>query len=206
VSEPPTTILIATGNPGKIAEIRDLLRGAPIAFQSLAEFPRAVEVEETGETFAENAEIKAADYAQQTGLWSLADDSGLEVAALDDRPGVFSARYGGRGLNFQQRMKIILDELERSQNPSRDARFVCAMAVADPIGNIRLAAEGECRGRIASEPRGHGGFGYDPIFIPEGFDQTFGELPDSVKAKISHRSRAAEKIKRYLLDFMGIST
>lgn len=199
-------ILIATGNSGKIAEIRGLFSGTPFKFRNLADFPDITEVEETCSTFTGNAELKAAGYARQTGIWSLADDSGLEIEALDSRPGVFSARYGGDGLSFSEKMRVVLNEMQNSPNTTRNARFVCVMSLADETGNILFSAEGECRGRIAFEPRGTGGFGYDPIFIPKGFEQTFGELPETVKAQISHRSRAAEKIKRYLLDFIGIST
>lgn len=199
-------ILIATGNRGKIAEIRVLLGTVPVDFHNLADFPDIAEVDETGSTFTENAELKAAGYAKATGLWSIADDSGLEIEALGGRPGVFSARYGGDHLNFPGKMKLVLDEMQDSGKPNRDARFVCVMSIADDKGRILSSAEGECRGRIASEPRGKGGFGYDPIFIPDGFERTFGELPDIVKAQISHRSRAAEKIMRYLLDFIGIPT
>jgi XTP/dITP diphosphohydrolase len=206
MSDSSPTILVATGNPGKVSEICCLFTGIRLDFRSLADFPDIVEVEETGSTFAKNAELKASGYAKQTGLWSLADDSGLEIEALGGRPGVLSARYGGYALSFPDKMRIVLDELENSSNPSRNARFVCAMALADETGRIRVAAEGECRGRIAPEPRGTGGFGYDPIFIPDGYDRTFGELPDAVKAQISHRARAAEKIMRYLLDFIGLST
>jgi XTP/dITP diphosphohydrolase len=202
----PPTILIATGNAGKLDEIRGILRDVPNPLQSLADFPQTSEVEETGSTFAENAGLKATGYARQTGLWSLADDSGLEIAALGGRPGVFSARYGGDALSFSAKMGIVLDELKHSPDRQRFARFVCAMVLADNAGNIRLSAEGECLGRIAFEPRGTGGFGYDPIFIPDGFDRTFGELPDTIKGKISHRARAAEKIMRYLLDFIGTLT
>jgi XTP/dITP diphosphohydrolase len=200
------TILIATGNPGKIAEIRTLFTKVPVRFRSLADYPHTIEVEETGSTFAENAELKAIGYARQTGLWALADDSGLEITALGGRPGVFSARYGGDYTSFSEKMKLVLGEMENSGHDDQSARFVCVMSLADDTGKSHLSAEGECRGRLASEPRGNGGFGYDPIFIPDGFDRTFGELPDAVKAKISHRSRAAEKIMRYLLDFIGILT
>lgn len=198
------TILLATGNPGKITEMRSLFSSTPFSFKGFADLSEIAEVEETGSTFLDNACLKASGYAKQSGLWSLADDSGLEVDALDGRPGVLSARYGGDGLSFSEKMDIVLDELNTSGNPSRNARFVCVMSLADTAGSVVFSAEGECRGRIASRPRGTGGFGYDPIFIPDGFDQTFGELPDAVKAKISHRARAAEKIMRYLLDFIGV--
>lgn len=204
--DPSKTILIATGNLGKIAEIRGLFQETPFDFRGLEDIAGIAEVEETGATFETNAGLKASGYAKQAGLWSLADDSGLEIEALDGRPGVFSARYGGERLNFAERMEIILRELEDAGDAARAARFVCVMALADEAGKVRFVAEGECRGRIAAGPRGTLGFGYDPIFLPEGFDRTFGELPGPVKAAVSHRARAATKIMRYLLDFIGTST
>lgn len=199
-------LLVATGNAGKLAELRSLFAPLPLELRGLEGLSDISEVPETGSTFLENAEIKATGYALQSGLWSLADDSGLVVNALDGRPGVLSARYGGPGLSFAEKMQIVLEEMKHSPESARDARFVCAMAVADDSGQIRFTAEGECRGIIAMEPKGTGGFGYDPIFIPDGYDRSFGELPDSVKAAISHRARAAHKIMRYLLDFIGLST
>ena len=199
-------LLIATSNPGKVREVVGLLPPAISEVASLTDFPNIREVPETGLTFSQNANLKAAGYAVQAGCLSLADDSGLEVAALNGAPGVFSARYGGGHLDFAAKMKLILDELRKTGSPDRSARFVCAIAVADAEGNVLASVEGECRGAIANEPSGSGGFGYDPIFIPEGFDLTFGELPDEVKQRISHRARAAEKIMRYLLDFTGVST
>ena len=199
-------LLIATGNRGKVLEIRELLSAVPIAVKSLADFTDIVEVEETGSTFAENAALKAVGYAAQTGMLSLADDSGLEVAALGGRPGVLSARYGGEDLDFPSKMDRLLAEMDDSAIKTREARFVCSMVLADAKVKILAEADGECRGKIARKPRGNGGFGYDPIFIPNGHELTFGELSKTIKGKISHRSLAAEKIKRYLLDFTGIST
>ncbi|MGD9561461.1 MAG: RdgB/HAM1 family non-canonical purine NTP pyrophosphatase [Pyrinomonadaceae bacterium] len=201
-----STIVIATGNTDKIAEIRGLLTGVPFDLLGLNEFVDVEEIEETGCTFEKNAILKATGYASQTGLLALADDSGLEVNAIDGRPGVLSARYGGDGLNFSGKMSALLEEMKDSANPDRRARFVCSMVLADQTGRILFTAEGECRGIIAHVPQGNGGFGYDPIFIPDGFDRTFGQLPASVKARISHRAKAGKKILRYLLGFTGIST
>lgn len=198
-------IVIATRNAGKVEEIRALFNDIQIPFIALAD-DDASEVEETGSTFAENAEIKAVEYARQLGSWCLADDSGLEIAALGGRPGVLSARYGGAETGFPEKMKLLLDELKAIDGTERDARFVCVMVLADEAGNVRSSAEGECRGRIALAPRGNGGFGYDPVFIPSGFDQTFGELSPRLKNTISHRTRAAEKILRYLLGLTGTQT
>jgi XTP/dITP diphosphohydrolase len=201
----PLSIVIATGNPGKVRELEQLLAEIPVTLKGLTDFPGITDVDETGSTFAENAELKAVGYARQTSRWTLADDSGLEVAALGGRPGVHSARYGG-DVGFEEKWLLLLEEMSRSGNGRRDARFVCSMVLADETGRVLFTAEGECRGQIAPEPRGRGGFGYDPIFVPEGFDKTFGELPDQIKAQISHRARASAKIIRYLLDFTGRST
>ena len=197
-------ILVATGNAGKIAELKKLLADLPFQLLSLKDFPDVVEVAETCTTFAENARLKAQGYARQTGFLSLADDSGLEVSALGGAPGVFSARYAGENISDRFRMEKLLEELRLSASENRSARFVCAMALASKNGEIMHFVEEYCEGTIASEPRGANGFGYDPIFIPSGFDKTFGELPETVKQKISHRSRAAIKIIRYLRDFIAV--
>lgn len=198
-------IVIATANRGKIAEMEHLFRELPVKLRSLLEFKNISEVEETGGTFRKNAELKAAGYARQTGTTALADDSGLEIAALGNAPGVLSARFGG-DIGFGAKMSLVLQEMESAIDYTRDARFVCAMALADRAGKILITVEGICEGTIAPEPRGHMGFGYDPIFIPDGFNQTFGELPDEIKCQISHRARAAAKIIRYLLGFTGTLT
>lgn len=194
-------LLIATSNAGKLYEMTSTLSSADIGVRSLIEFPDIREIDESGPTFIENAMLKAAGYAIQTGRLSLADDSGLEVRALDGRPGVLSARYGGTSLTFAARIELLLSELKRTNDPERLARFSCAMAVANPSGKILFVSEGICPGRISREPRGPGGFGYDPIFVPEGFDQTFGELPPAVKQEISHRARALEPIIPFLRRF-----
>jgi XTP/dITP diphosphohydrolase len=200
------TILLATGNAGKVREFEQMFEAVPIRLCSLRDLPDVTEIAETGTTFAENAVLKAQGYALTTGLWSLADDSGLEIDALGGAPGVLSARYGGTSTSFAEKMELVLNQMKPLPEEHRSARFVCRIAVADKTGSVRAEAEGECRGQIALEPRGTYGFGYDPIFIPEGYQETFGELDDEVKAEISHRARAGAKIIRYLLDFTGIST
>lgn len=200
------TILLATGNAGKVHEFEQMFEAIPIRFCSLRDFPDVTEVEETGTRFAENAALKAQGYALKIGLWSLADDSGLEIDALGGAPGVLSARYGGPSTGFAEKMELVLNQMKTLPEGHRSARFVCSIAIADETGSVRADAEGECPGQIALEPRGTRGFGYDPIFIPEGYQETFGELDDSVKAEISHRAKAGAKIIRYLLDFTGVST
>jgi len=191
-------LLIGTNNNGKIREFRSLLCGLPAKLLDVSQIPSSVDVEETGETFAENARIKAIAYAASSGVVALSDDSGLVVDALDGRPGIRSARYGGKGTSFADKMSLLLNELAASPSPGRGASFVCSMAVADPEGHILAESEGICSGVIASEPRGAGGFGYDPVFIPDGFEFTFGELPETIKSKISHRARAIEQIMPFL--------
>lgn len=197
-------LLIATSNRGKFREIKDLFGDAPVRLRSLLDFPLVEEVPETGSSFEENAGLKASGYAKQTGLQALADDSGLEIAALGNAPGVLSARYGGGDTGFDKKMSMLLKEMEQSEHEPRDARFVCAMALADASGEILTTSEGICSGTIAPHPRGTGGFGYDPIFVPNGYEATFGELPDEVKREISHRALASRTIIRYLLDFMAV--
>lgn len=199
----PQKLLIATHNFGKLAELRSLLTDLPLELIGLSYFENVTEVEETGTTFIDNAKLKATGYAQQTGLLALADDSGLEVDALDGRPGVLSARYGG-DVGFDQKMQLLLGEMNDSVNDSRAARFVCAIAIAAPDGKILQTTEGICAGNIAKKPCGNGGFGYDPIFIPDGFNETFGELSGAVKQKISHRARSFEQIMPFLRDFIAV--
>ena len=200
----PTELLIATHNAGKLREFTKLLADLPLKLRSLADFAEIVEVEETGATFAANAELKASDYARQTGLWTFSDDSGLEVKALNGAPGVFSARYAGETATSRQRNEKVLGELRETRDAERAARFICVTALADPDGNIVHTETAFCVGRIASEARGSNGFGYDSIFIPASFEQTFGELPDAIKQQISHRARASMQMIRFLLEFLKV--
>lgn len=194
-------IVVATKNLGKVKELRKLLADLPLQLRSLNEFPNIIEAKETGATFTGNAVIKARSYALQTKSWSLADDSGLEVETLDNAPGVFSARYAGKNASDRERVAKLLHELNETQDERRLARFVCAMAISDEKGEIKFLTEGICDGKIALSPSGTNGFGYDPIFIPNGFEQTFGELSGEIKQKISHRARAMEKIIPFLRRF-----
>jgi XTP/dITP diphosphohydrolase len=191
-------LLIATRNTGKVIEINQLLSDLPIATRSLAEFPWAGEVEETGTSFEENATLKARFFADATGLPTLADDSGLEVEALGGAPGIYSARYAGPDATDADRIELLLRELSKASDVTRRAQFVCALALIHPEGETVRLFRGTCVGRLASEPSGAGGFGYDPIFIPEGYTLTFGELPSDVKNRVSHRARALNSLKEYL--------
>lgn len=185
-----TKLVVASHNAGKIAEIKTLLAPLKIEVQSAAEL-RLGDVEETGTTFEENAKIKANALSLMCGLPCLADDSGLCVDALDGRPGVYSARYAPNR-DFKEGMKMLLDEMEKSGSDNRKAHFSCCLALACPNQKTKVF-EGRVDGSISKKPKGNNGFGYDPIFIPEGFEQTFAELGDDVKNKISHRRRALEK-------------
>ena len=193
-------LLVATHNKGKITEIAELLADIPLRLRSLADFPETIEVEETGVTFSENAALKARLYSAQTGIWTLADDSGLEVDALGGAPGVLSARYASPNASDAERNVRLLDELNRTGDPARRARFVCVIAIADPRMDTVNLFTGVCEGRIALSPCGANGFGYDPIFIPEGYEHTFGELSPEIKQRTSHRARALEAAKSFLLD------
>lgn len=193
-----TELLVATNNEGKVRELSQLLSDFPLRLRLLGEFPDIDEAEETGETFAENATIKALYYCAHARLLTLSDDSGLVVDALGGAPGVRSARYAGRGATYAERMSKLLGELDATGDAERSARFVCVIAVADPSASTLHTFEGECCGRIAHAPRGTGGFGYDPLFIPDGHEQTFGELPQQVKHSLSHRARALQQAARHL--------
>jgi XTP/dITP diphosphohydrolase len=191
VALPPMGIpelVLATRNPGKRAELEALLRraGLPLRVRTLEDFPHVPPAIEDGESLQENARKKAEHAYRYTGLAALADDSGLEVEALGGAPGVRSARFAGPGATDEQNMALLLRLLEGVSD--RRARFRCVLAYADGSG-VRLY-EGLCSGYILSEPRGSGGFGYDPIFVPEGFSETFAELGEEVKNRISHRGRA----------------
>ena len=197
--ESPHELLIATSNRGKFVEYQSLLASMPLRLRNLAELPAIEDVEETGMTFSENAILKARAYARQTGLWSLADDSGLEVDALGGAPGVFSARYGGAGATDSERIARLLEELSRCAAQERRARFICVIAIADSQGEIASLSTGRCEGLIAHAPKGTGGFGYDPVFIPDGFEQTFGEFPSEIKQKVSHRALALQAARTFLM-------
>ena len=194
-------LVVGTNNEGKIRELNELLAELPLEICGLSSFENIPDVEETGKTFADNAILKANSYALQTGIWALSDDSGLEVEALGGAPGVFSARYAGETAGDAERTAKLLAELAATSDEARRARFVCVMAVADEKGAIRFLAEGVCEGTIAREARGTNGFGYDPIFVPDGHTETFGELSSTVKREISHRARAIKKIIRFFRDF-----
>jgi len=179
-------LVVATGNPGKLQEMQAYLTGLDWELQLK---PDDLEIEESGTTFAENACLKASQIAQATGNYAISDDSGLEVAALNGAPGIYSARYG---FNDSDRISRLLRELGDTAN--RQAQFVCAIAISYPNGEIALQALGICTGEILYQPRGTGGFGYDPIFYVPAYQKTFAEMPKEVKHQISHRGQAFQAL------------
>ncbi len=198
----PPEVVIATRNPGKFREIKAILSSLPLKFLSLEDFPDIPEVVEDGATFAENAGKKARTIADFTGRPAIADDSGLAVDALQGRPGVFSSRYAGEKATDRKRCQKLLEEMASIPEGKRQARFMCAMAVALPGGRMEVV-EGECRGWITSAPRGKRGFGYDPVFFVPEFGKTMAELAPEEKNRISHRGRALEKLKILLPEFLS---
>ena len=192
--------VLATHNPGKLREMGDILRGLGVEVVSPADVGCHVEVEETGTTFAENAMLKAKAVCAASGLPAIADDSGLCVDALGGAPGVYSARYGGEGLDDAGRYRLLLSNL-RGQ-PTRAAHFACAIACAFPNGDT-LTAEGRCDGAIAYAPMGEGGFGYDPVFLVPEKAKTFGQLTAEEKSAISHRGRALQAFAAELETYLG---
>jgi XTP/dITP diphosphohydrolase len=190
-------LLIATTNPGKLREIRGLLVGAPVEIVTLESFPDIEEPEETGQTFAENARLKALYYNRMTGLASAADDSGLEIAALGGLPGVQSARW--EGTDYSVKFRRIYELLRERGLHGSPARFVCAVALASH-GRIEYETEGVVQGTIAPAPRGSNGFGYDPIFFYPPWGQTLGEVDDELKGTVSHRGTAFRALRQYLME------
>lgn len=190
-------LLVATHNAGKVREYRELLAGLPLEVTYLDAESITLEVAETGQTFAENARLKAATYADISGLWTWADDSGLEVDALGGAPGVYSARYAGEGATDADRYRKLLDALIGVPWARRTARFRCAVALATPSGDIRTS-DGACEGVIAFGPAGSNGFGYDPVFYLPDRGQTMAQLPAEVKNEISHRGQAARAAQAVL--------
>lgn len=192
-------LVIATTNPHKVEEFRGLLAGLPFDLVSLTEVGVAADVDETGTTFAANAIIKAVAYADMTGLPALADDSGLEIDALDGAPGLYSARWAGSEVTYAVRNRMIVEKLAGLPAERRGARYRCAIAIAAPAPRGLLGVvEGTLEGRIAEEPAGEGGFGYDPIFLVPEDGRTVGLMSAGEKSRISHRARAAQAARPLL--------
>jgi len=191
-------LLVASGNPGKVKVLRGYLDGLPRELRFLTDFPDIPEVAETGNTFEENAVLKARGYARASGLRTLADDSGLEVEALGQAPGIYSARYGGPELSDRDRCELLLRNLADTGDAARRARFVCVVAVALPTGETELF-RGERIGCIAEHMKGEYGFGYDPVFVPEGHARTYAQMEPEFKSGISHRQAAMAAAVSFLM-------
>lgn len=195
-------IVVASRNAKKIGEIRDLLDPHGIAVTSVGEHGAIADVVEDGETFAENAAKKATEIAQQLVMWTIGEDSGLSADALEGAPGVYSARYSGEGATDDANNAKLIAELEGVPDEKRTAFYTCHVALADPTGEIRVAVEARCHGRITTDPRGSNGFGYDPYFLLPEYGRTFGELSPLVKRCLSHRARAFARFVPELLRAM----
>lgn len=190
-------LLIATHNRGKLVEYQELLDDLPFELLTLDDVGIAEDVEETGATFEENARLKASAYSQQSGLLTLADDSGLEVDALGGEPGVYSKRYAGEGQSDARRNEYLLGKLQNVPQAERTARFRCVIVIMDAEGH-EYKTEGTCEGEIGFEPRGTNGFGYDPIFVVSGGTRHLAEFSSEEKNRISHRGRATVKAREIL--------
>jgi XTP/dITP diphosphohydrolase len=195
-------LVLGTANRKKGLELADLVAPLGIEVRTLADFPNALAVDETGDTFAANAELKATQQARHLGLWVLADDSGLAVDALKGAPGVYSARFAGPQATDEDNNRLLLEQLAGVPLERRTAHYVCHVTLADPQGQVRARAEEYCHGRILETEQGSAGFGYDPMFEIIEYHRTFGQLGLAVKACLSHRARAMRHIlpdiERYL--------
>jgi XTP/dITP diphosphohydrolase len=187
-------LVVGTRNRKKGAELQELLVPVGLVVATLDDFSNAIDVVEDGDSFAANAVLKATQQARHLGKWVLADDSGLEVDALDGAPGIYSARFAGENSSDDQNNALLLERLSGTPLEKRTAHYVCHVALADPQGTVRAESHDVCYGRIRFEPAGTNGFGYDPLFEVVEYHRTFGELGPAVKRAISHRSRALRGI------------
>jgi XTP/dITP diphosphohydrolase len=195
-------LVLATHNRKKREEIVEILGDLGLQMGDLTQFPNLPEVVEDGETFEDNARKKAVEVARATGQWTLGEDSGLEVPALKNRPGVYSARYAGKQGDDEANNDRLLAELAPLPDESRAARYVCTAALSDPAGEVKAVVRGYCHGVIIKERRGKGGFGYDPLFLIPEYHETFGELSSRVKHALSHRARALAQLRPVLRQFL----
>jgi len=196
-------LVLGTHNRGKVVELIELLAPLPLAIRSLADFPDAIAVEETGDSFAANAALKAVEQAKHLSTWVLGEDSGIVVDALQGAPGIFSARYAGPDATDDQNNARLLAELGKTPPERRTAHYICQLALSDPQGVVRATCGATCSGRIRFEPAGSAGFGYDPLFEIVEYHRTFGQLGESVKAVLSHRARAVEKLIPLLRELLS---
>ena len=192
-----TDLLLASQNPGKLAEMKELVAGLPFRVLSPGDLGIREAPEETGKSFIENAILKARHYARRSGRLTVADDSGLSVDALDGGPGLYSSRFGGEGATDADRNRLLLEKLSGVPGEERGARFTSAVAVARG-DDLLFQTEASVEGRIAEAPRGANGFGYDPLFFYPPFGRTFGEVPPEQKARVSHRGQAFARLREFL--------
>jgi XTP/dITP diphosphohydrolase len=193
-------LVFGTANRKKGQELAEVFAPVGLRLQTLADFPQAIQVAETGDTFTANAVLKAVQQAAHLGRWVLGEDSGLLVDALHGEPGVFSARYSGASANDLSNNRLLLERLGDTPLDQRTARYACHMALSDPTGTVRAESEGTCRGRMLFAQRGNNGFGYDPLFEVVEYHLTFGELSALVKSCLSHRARAARGLIPRLIE------
>ena len=197
-------LFLGTNNRKKIVELIHLLEPRGFELKVPADFPDAFDVDETGSSFMENARLKAVAQASHRGLWAIGEDSGLCVPALGGRPGIYSARFSGPDADDQSNNALLLKEMHSMQNENRRAFYVSTIVLSDPEGGIHIETQGECWGRILKEPRGGGGFGYDPLFEIEEYHQTFAEMGLGVKRAISHRARALRAFLKRLDEMIAL--
>ena len=195
----PRLLVLGSHNKKKLGELAALLGSHGLELKTLADFPNAIEVEETGDTFAANARLKATQQARHLNHWVLGEDSGLSVDALGGAPGVYSARFSGPSATDERNNQLLLEKLANVPPEKRTAHYTCYAALSDPTGAIRAEADGICRGQILHERAGSGGFGYDPLFEIIECHRTFGELTPAVKSVLSHRSRAMRELAPQIL-------
>jgi len=197
------TIVLASRNRKKTKEISEILAAVGFSVIPVTDFPDVPDVDEDGLSFAENAAKKASQVARQLNQWVIGEDSGLMVDALNGAPGIYSARYSGAGATDEKNNAKLLMELTGIPDDKRGAGYICSVALSNPDGEIRIACEGTCRGRILHEANGAGGFGYDPYFLIPEYHLTFGQLSSVVKHRLSHRARAFAKFIPLLQDIWG---
>lgn len=197
-------LVLGTNNAKKLREMKMLLDDTDVAVKSLAEIEGSIEVDETGTSFQENAQLKAAEQAKHLDAWVLGEDSGLSVQALDGAPGIYSARFSGSDATDEKNNALLLEKLTGVPPNRRNAWYTSHMALSDPSGRVRISCEARCHGRILKSPVGDGGFGYDPLFLLVEYHQTFAQLGDEVKSMISHRAKAHRKFLPQFLSLLKI--
>ena len=195
-------LVLGTNNRKKGLELGELFAPLGLTLKTLADCDGPIEVVEDGQTFAENAALKACQQARHLGAWVLGEDSGLQVDALKGAPGIYSARFSGPQATDESNNRLLLEKLEGTPPEKRSARYVCHMTLSDPTGAVRAESEAYCRGRIETAPRGSHGFGYDPLFLVREYHRTFGELGGTAKATLSHRARAARRLIPALIELL----